>query len=166
MAGYNLPKRSTDSRNSARIHRLLQVLGRASTGRGGQLLADLSNQLKLPHFTGHHTPSDLSDYPDTVRPSGGSLEAIVNKCTDFVIQQLRAKSIALLADNQTVPRDLMGLMKQRLAAAGVTVTSEQDPQVGTTERASDHHAGEVGQSRCHCLVPHCWSDPADLQTGH
>ncbi len=115
---------------------IVASVGQGINWAGGQLLADLSNKLKLPHFTGHHTPSDLSNYPYIVRPSGGTLEAIVNKCTDFVIQQLRAKSIALLADNQTVPRDSMSLMKQRLAAAGVTVTSEQYLEVGTTDASA------------------------------
>ncbi|MFA4836067.1 MAG: ABC transporter substrate-binding protein [Dehalococcoidia bacterium] len=92
--------------------------------------SDAAEQFKVPLFNFAPLPGDLSDRPYTVRCSY-SKSALNGQVHDFLLNELKPKTIALLCEEEQTMRTFIEPFKKQMNSAGVEIVYEQYVPFGT-----------------------------------
>ncbi|MFA4836785.1 MAG: ABC transporter substrate-binding protein [Dehalococcoidia bacterium] len=95
--------------------------------------SDAAEETKVPLFSVGSTPVDLSGRPYTIRAAYPNATDIAPKVSDFVLKELKPKTVGLLFANLQDIRDRASMFKKTLEAAGVKIVYEQYSDLTTTD---------------------------------
>ncbi|MDD5093169.1 MAG: ABC transporter substrate-binding protein [Dehalococcoidia bacterium] len=95
--------------------------------------SDSAEELHVPLFSLGSTPADLSNRPYTIRCLMPNLFSASTMVMDFVLKDLKPKTVGFLVGDMKETRDRTSMMKERCSAAGVKVVYEQFVTSGTVD---------------------------------
>lgn len=94
--------------------------------------SDAAEGRRVPFFDLGPHPSDLTQRPYTVR-TNYSESAPVDRVAGFILGAIKPQTVALLADDLMAQRDHVALLRDKLAAAGIKVVSQQYVPLGAAD---------------------------------
>jgi len=108
------------------------VVGGAANAAGTLVNVQTAEDEKVPYVNWGLAPDDLTDYPYTVRAVTIKTKPMAQQAMDFVLEELKPRTVAILLDNSEM-YELSDELKWRLETGGVKIVQTEYIQLGTAD---------------------------------